>query len=310
MRLRINDNDNGEGPMNKIIALLASLLLTLPAPAQQPAQKLKVFISVDMEGISGVVTADQTGAGGADYNRFRRLMTEETNAAIIGAMAAGATEIVVNDSHGSMRNLLIEDLQPPAELISSNIKPMGMAQGLDNTFDAVIFIGYHAKAGSAVGVLAHTGSGAIGDLRINGRSVGEAGMNILAAGALGVPVVAITGDQEAIAQARELVPNIEGVQVKEAIGTLAARSLRPEEARRRIREGTARALKRRKEISPVKPATPATFEVIFTQTALAAVAEEIPTVKRVNEHTVRFEAADFLQGYRLFRVLYKYLQVN
>jgi D-amino peptidase len=296
--------------MNRFIFLLCLALLTLSVPAQQSARKLKVFISVDMEGVSGVVTGDQTGAGGADYNRFRRLMTEETNAAIDGAMDAGATEIIVNDSHGSMRNLLIEELRAPAELISSNIKPMGMAQGLDNTFDAVIFIGYHAKAGSDTGVLAHTGSGTIGDLRINNRSVGEGGMNIYAAGACGVPVVMITGDQAAIAQARELVPNIEGVQVKEAIGTLAARSLRPEEARRRIREATTRALKRRSEIQPVRPSTPATFEVTFTQTTLAAVAAEIPTVKRINEHTVSFQAADYLQGYRLFRVLYKYLQVN
>lgn len=296
--------------MNRINVLLCVLLLALPLPVRPAQPKLKVFISVDMEGISGVVTNDQTTASGADYNRFRRLMTEETNAAIHGALDAGATEIVVNDSHGSMRNLLIEELAAPAELISSNIKPMGMVQGLDNTFDAVIFIGYHAKAGSAVGVLAHTGSGAVGDLRINGKSVGEGGMNIYAAGAHGVPVVMITGDQVAIAQARELVPNIEGVQVKEAIGTLAARSLRPEEARKRIRGATMRALKRRSEIQAVKPSTPATFEVMFTQTALAAVAEEIPTVKRVNEHTVRFQAVDYLQGYRLFRVLYKYLQVN
>lgn len=294
----------------KRINLLLCLLGLLLSPLAQAQQKLKVFISVDMEGISGVVTGDQTTASGADYNRFRRLMTLETNAAIQGAMDAGATEIVVNDSHGSMRNLLIEELATNAELISSNIKPAGMVQGLDNSFDAVIFIGYHAKAGSAVGVLAHTGSGTVGDLRINGKSVGEGGMNIYAAGAYDVPVVLISGDQAAIAQARELVPNIEGVQVKEAIGTLAARSLPPEVARARIREATARALKRRNEIKPVKPALPASFEVRFTQTALAAVAEEIPTVRRVKENTVRFEAGDYMQGYRLFRILYKYLQVN
>src|SRR5262249_53319110 len=193
--------------MKWMIASFCLFIFVATATAQQSTKKLKVFISVDMEGVSGVVTNDQTSAGGADYNRFRRLMTEETNAAIDGAREAGATEIVVNDSHGSMRNLLIEELHAPAELISSNIKPMGMMQGIDSSFDAVIFVGYHAKAGSAVGVLAHTGSGAIADLRINGRSVGEAGMNILAAGVLGVPVVMITGDQEALAQARELVPN-------------------------------------------------------------------------------------------------------
>jgi D-amino peptidase len=296
--------------MKKTIALLCLLTIILTAAPQQPAKKLKVFISVDMEGVSGVVTSDQTGAGGADYNRFRRLMTEEANAAIDGARDAGATEIVVNDSHGSMRNLLIEELRAPAELISSNIKPMGMMQGIDSSFDAAIFIGYHAKAGSAVGVLAHTGSGSIADLRINGRSVGEAGMNTLAAGAFGVPVVMLTGDQEAIAQARELVSNIEGVQVKEAIATTAARSLRPEDARARIRAGAKRALERLAEFKPVKPSTPAMFELKFTQTMLADVAEQIPSVKRVDAHTVSFQANDYLQGYRLLRVLYRYLRAD
>lgn len=296
--------------MKPIPALLCLCVLAAAVNAQPQAKKLKVFISVDMEGVSGVVTSDQTGAGGADYNRFRRLMTEEANAAIQGALAAGATEFVVNDSHGSMRNLLIEELDNRAQLISSNIKPMGMMQGLDSSFDAVIFIGYHAKAGSAVGVLAHTGSGTIADLRINGRSVGEAGMNIYVAGVFGAPVVMISGDQETIAQACELVPNIEGAQVKEAIATTAARSLHPEVARARIREATAHALKRLSEFKPVKPSTPATFEVKFSQTALADVAEQIPTVKRVDAHTVSYQASDYLQGYRLLRVLYRYLRAD
>ena len=296
--------------MKKMIALFWLLIFIVTASAQQPARKLKVFISVDMEGVSGVVTSDQTSAGGADYNRFRRLMTEEANAAIDGARDAGATEIVVNDSHGSMRNLLIEELRSSAELISSNIKPMGMMQGIDSSFDAVIFVGYHAKAGSAVGVLAHTGSGTVADLRINGRSVGEAGMNTLAAGALGVPVVMVTGDQEAVAQSRDLVPNIEGVQVKEAIATTAARSLHPGIARERIRAAAKRALERLSEFKPVKPSTPATFEVRFSQTVLADVAEQIPTVKRVDAHTVSYQAGDYLQGYRLLRVLYRYLRAD
>ncbi|MGE0131949.1 MAG: M55 family metallopeptidase [Blastocatellales bacterium] len=296
--------------MKRVIASFCLLIFVVTGAAQQPAKKLKVFISVDMEGVSGVVTSDQTSASGADYNRFRRLMTEEANAAIEGARVAGATEIVVNDSHGSMRNLLIEELRAPAQLISNNIKPMGMMQGIDSSVDAVIFVGYHAKAGSAVGVLAHTGSGTVADLRINGRSVGEAGMNILAAGALGVPVVAITGDQETIAQARELVPNIEGAQVKEAIGTTAGKSSSPALARESIRAATKRALERLSEFKPVKPSIPATFEVRFTQTALADVAEQIPTIKRVDARTVSYQAGDYLQGYRLLRVLYRYLRVD
>jgi D-amino peptidase len=299
-------------PMQKLPALLsACLCLGFFAPAGTAAspEPLKVFISVDMEGISGVVDRDQTSATGQDYERFRKLMTAEANAAIDGARDAGATHIVVNDSHGSHRNLLIEELHAPAELISNSIKPMGMMAGLDDSYDAAIFIGYHAKASSAEGVLAHTGNGStIADVRVNGRSVGEGGINIHAAGALGVPVVLVSGDQAAIAEVRELVPNIEGVQVKEAIGTAAARSLRPEEAARLIREGTARAIRRRGEIKPVPASLPARFEVSFTDPSLALMAEQIPTVERTGSHTIAFVAEDYLEGYRFVRVLYKFIQ--
>ena len=298
--------------MNDTAAVLSALLclgLALPAGAAAPADPLKVFISVDMEGVSGVVDSDQTSAAGHDYERFRKLMTAEANAAIDGARDAGATHILVNDSHGSHRNLLIEELHAPAELISNNIKPMGMMAGLDATYAAAIFIGYHAKASSAEGVLAHTGnSSTIADLRINGRSVGEGGMNIHAAGAVGVPVVLISGDQAAIAEVRELVPNLEGVQVKEAIGTAAARSLRPEEATRLIREGAARAIRRRGEIKPVPASLPVRFEVSFTDPSLALMAEQIPTVERTGPHTIAFVADDYLKGYRFVRVLYKFIQ--
>ncbi len=293
--------------MKNILSVLACMAAVL-SPAR--AAGLKVFISVDMEGVSGVVSEDQASATGKDYERFRRMMTDEANAAIDGAVAGGATQVVVNDSHGGMRNLLIEELHAPAELTSSNLKPLGMMQGIDSSFDAVIFVGYHAKAGSAEGVLAHTGSGTIRDLRINGRSVGEGGMNIHAAGAVGVPVVMITGDQVAIAQARELVPNIEGVQVKEAIGPLAARSLRPEEVVKRIREGAARAVKRRAEIKPVPASMPVRFDVQFSQPVLALMAEQIPTVERTGADSISFQSDDYLRGYRFFRVLYKFILVN
>ena len=298
--------------MQKFPALLSAWLsLGFIAPAGMAAspEPLKVFISVDMEGVSGVVDRDQTSATGQDYERFRKLMTAEANAAIDGARDAGATHIVVNDSHGSHRNLLIEELHAPAELVSNNIKPMGMMAGLDGSYAAVIFVGYHAKAGSSEGVLAHTGNGStIADLRVNGRSVGEGGMNIHAAGALGVPVVLVSGDQAAIAEVRELVPNIEGVQVKEAFGTAAARSLRPEEAARLIREGTARAVRRRGEIRAVPAALPVRFEVSFTDSSLALMAEQIPTVERAGPHTVAFAADDYLEGYRFVRILYKFIQ--
>src|SRR5688572_19007230 len=292
-----------------LVWAILGLGLVSPAGAADPVNPLKVFISVDMEGVSGVVDRDHTSSEGQDYERFRKLMTAEANAAIDGARDAGATHVLVNDSHGTHRNLLIEELHAPAELISNSIKPMGMMAGLDASFAAAIFIGYHARASSAEGVLAHTGNGTtIADLRINGRSVGEGGMNIHAAGAMKVPVVLVSGDQAAIAEVREMVPNIEGVQVKEAFGTAAARSLRPEEAVRLIREGTARAIRRRGEIEPAPASLPVRFEVSFTDPSLALMAEQIPTVERTGSHVVAFVADDYLKGYRFVRVLYKFIQ--
>jgi D-amino peptidase len=277
--------------------------------ATAAAKPLKVFISVDMEGVSGVVSDDQASSTGKDYERFRRMMTAEANAAIEGAVDAGATHIVVNDSHGSHRNLLIEELRAPAELTSNNVKPMGMMEGIDSSFDAVVFIGYHARAGSPVGVLAHTGSGTIRDLRVNGKSVGEGGMNVYAAGAVGVPVVMVSGDQAAIAEVRELVPNVEGAQVKEALASSAARSLRPEEARKLIRESVARGIAKRAEIKPVAASKPVRFEVAFSQPTLALMAEQVPTVERIGADSVAFRIDDYHRGYRFFRVLYKFLQL-
>jgi len=289
---------------------LALMLSTITTTAHQGPQRIKVFISADMEGISGIVHSDQTSAGGSEYGRARKLMTDEVNAAIDGALMGGATEIIVNDSHGSMRNLILEELHPPARLISNFFKPMGMMQGLDQSFNAVFFIGYHAKAGSPVGVLAHTGSGAVADLKINGVSVGEAGMNIHAAGALGVPVVLITGDQVAVAQAKELVDNIEGVVVKQAIGTQAAELVHPEQSHKMIREAARNVVQRLSEFKPYRLPPPYRFEITFSNTSLADIAEQIPTVARQGPRTVEYMTQDYLQGYRLLRVLYRYLRAD
>src|SRR5690606_3436487 len=198
------------------------------------AQGRKVYISVDMEGISGVNGDDQTSAGGAEYGRARKLMAEDANAAIRGAFEGGATEVVVNDSHGSQRNLLPEDLDPRARLISHSFKRYGMMEGLDETFDAIVFVGYHAKADAPRGVFAHTGSGVVRDLQINGRSVGEGGMNAALAAWYGVPVVAVSGDDTAVEEVTRSVPGIRGVVVKRAINTRAV-ELRPlAEARKDI----------------------------------------------------------------------------
>ena len=210
--------------------------------AASEAQGKKVYISVDMEGISGVVGDDQTSAGQPEYGRSRKLMAEDANAAIRGAFDGGATEVVVNDSHGSQRNLLPEDLDPRARLISHSFKRHGMVEGLDETFDAVIFVGYHAKADSPRGLFAHTGSGVVKDVQVNGRSAGEGGLNTLMAQWYGVPVVMISGDDVAVEQQKEWTPNVRGVVVKRAINMRAVEARPLAEARREIQAAAKEAV--------------------------------------------------------------------
>jgi D-amino peptidase len=266
----------------------------------------KVFISADIEGISGLTGDEQTSASGNDYARGRRLMTEDVNAAIRGALEGGATDIVVADGHGSMRNILVEDLNPAARLVAHTFRPYGMMQGLDETFDAVIFVGYHAKASSPVGAFAHTGSGVLADVQINGKSVGEGGMNTLYAAWFGVPVVMVTGDDVAVAQVREVATEARGVVVKKAINTRAV-ELRPLAAARQEIQNTAReAVAGAKKIPPQRSG-PFRWTVRFRATLIPDVAEAIPTVERIAPDTIVFSAASMPATYRLFRVLYRYI---
>ena len=231
---------------------------------------MKVFISADMEGTAGVTDWDQVRPDKPDYARFRRLMTEEVNATVLGALEAGAKEIVVNDSHGTMRNLLIEELHPQAQLISGSPKPFGMMQGIDNSFDAVFYTGYHAAAGTQNGVLDHSYSGlSVRQIKLGNLVVGEAGLNAALAGHFKVPIVLVTGDTTAVAQVKKLIPQVEAVSVKEPIGRLAARSYQPVEARRRIKEGATRALKRVKDLKPLAIARPVNLELEWAHTAMA-----------------------------------------
>ena len=191
-----------KGLILSVIVCLFLFLITMGILNGQ--EKLKVFISVDMEGIAGVVNGDQTSSSGRDYGIARRWMTQEVNAAIRGALAAGATEIVVNDSHGSMRNVIISELDPVAFLTTGSPKPLSMMQGIDGTFDAVFFIGYHARAGSEDGVLDHTySSGSVFSIKVNDMELGESEQNALIAGYYEVPVVLVTGDQTVCGQVKK-----------------------------------------------------------------------------------------------------------
>ena len=267
----------------------------------QSSRGLKIYISVDMEGISGI------SGRGTEYGRSRKLMADDTNAAIRGAIAAGATEIVVNDSHGGQRNLLPEDLHPSASLISHNFKRHGMVEGLDDTFDAAIFIGYHAKAGAPVGLFAHTGSGVVRNLEINGISIGEGGMNTMMADWYGVPVVLVTGDNVAVNEVQQVAKEAKGVVVKHAINAQAVH-LRSLEA---VREDIERVAK--EAVSAVQDKEPTRVSVYsvrlqFQNTLVPYVSEVLPSIKRPSPDTLEFSVDSMPDAYATIRFLYRWVR--
>jgi D-amino peptidase len=288
------------------LSLLLALTATLPIGAQRP---LKVYISVDMEGISGVNSDNQTSAAGAEYGRARKLMVEDANAAIRGAFDGGATEVVVNDSHGSQRNLLPEDLDPRARLISHSFKRYGMMEGLDETFDAVIFVGYHAKAESPRGLFAHTGSGVLRDLSINGKSVGEGGMNAMLAAWYGVPVVMVTGDDVAVDQQKETAPGVRGVAVKRAINTRAVELRSLDETRREIHAAAKAAVAGARKPARERLAS-YTVRMEFRDPTIPEVATAFKEIRSVSPYAVEFTRDAMPDAYRLIRVLYRFINTD
>lgn len=284
----------------------AGLTCWLVASVAASAQGKKVYISVDMEGISGINGDDQTAAGAAEYGRARKLMAEDANAAIRGAFEGGATDVLVNDSHGGQRNLLPEDLDPRARLISHSFKRHGMMEGLDESFDAVIFVGYHAKADSPRGVFAHTGAGVVKDLIVNGKSVGEGGMNAVLAAWYGVPVVMVTGDDVAVEQQKETAPGVRGVVVKRAINTRAV-ELRPVAAARLDIQTAARESVASSKKPAVVRGASYTVRMQFRNFNIPEVATAFSEVRLVAPDTVEFTRANMPDAYRLIRVLYRFI---
>jgi len=265
----------------------------------------KVFISVDMEGIWGVVHGDQVSAQGRDYGPARKWMADDVNAVIEGLFEAGAAEIIVNDSHGSMRNILAHDLNPKVSLVTGSPKPLSMMQGIDNSFDACIFIGYHARAGTASSVLDHTYSGAtIRSIKVNNLELPELGLNAAIAAAFGVPVIMLSGDAETCNQARSILGSeVVTVAVKESFGRYAAELLPQEEARKRLREGAKEALLKRGKIAPLRLKPPYAFELEFHNSSQAEMPVLVPGIKVTGPRSVAFTADDFIVGFKLMRAL-------
>jgi D-amino peptidase len=288
---------------------LRLLALTLALPALLAAQQrpLKVFISVDMEGIGGIGTGAMTSSDGKDYETGRKLMTAEVNTVIEAVFARGPAEILVNDSHGDMQNLLHTELDQRVQYIQGAVKPYGMVQGLDSSYDAVVFVGYHARARSEDGFLAHTGSGAVQGLWINGTEVGEGGLNANLAGSLGVPVVVAAGDSTFTLEIRALVPTVRTVATKQAIGGQVARLYHPEVVRGRLRDAVTAALGALQSARPLRPAEPVTIRLRFDTTTRADIVEVIPGVHRIDGTTVEFQAPTMRQAYPMVRLMYRYI---
>ncbi|MFD0043166.1 M55 family metallopeptidase [Streptomyces anulatus] len=266
---------------------------------------MKVLISVDMEGVSGIVHPSETNPERYDYQRGRELMTADANAVVAGVLDADPTaEVLVADAHGTFRNLLPEQLDRRARLARGKPRSLNMLAGLDEETDAALFVGYHVRAGEGPGVLAHTMNGEILDVRPAGRSLGEIGLNAAMAGHLGVPVVLLSGDDAACAEMADLVPETVTVAVKEALGMAAAVTLHPEEARDRLRRAAADAVSRRAEIQPLALTGTLNVEVDLASPHTIDLATLVPGVSRAGgARTVTFTAPDYATAYRLILLL-------
>jgi D-amino peptidase len=284
------------------LIVVIMLLLLVPCVAQSQ-EKLKVFISVDMEGIAGLVVSEEAGSSGSDYGYFRRIMSHEANAAVLGAFDAGATEVVVRDSHGSARNILPDLLDPRAKLIRDwSGGPMSMMEGIDESYDAVVFVGYHARAGTPDAIIDHTSSGNVVDFAINGQSLPEAGYNALMAGHFGVPVVYVAGDQAICDQVTELFGNVGTFATKQGIGA-ASMGMHPEAAREGIRAGVAEAVRNRDQYQPFTMTKPYTLVLKLKTEASVYNGSFFPGAERTGDWELTFTSDDIFQVMYAFNVM-------
>lgn len=266
------------------------------ASGSSPAKKLKIYISVDMEGVAGVVTADQLGPGGFEYERFRHFMTNETLAAVRAAKESGASEIVVSDSHGNGENLLIDEFPDDVRIVRSWPRHGSMMAGLDSSFDAALFVGYHASTTNMRGVRAHTFSSAhLTRVSLNGNAVTEGEFNAAFAGALGVPVIFASGDDAAMEELKSRLGNIETAETKKNLSFHSAETLTPGASCQKIGAGVKAALARLHDFKPYVIKTPVTLEISFKNYMPAQILSYLRIVQRVDSHTIRFVGKDMAE---------------
>jgi D-amino peptidase len=287
-------------PVVAAAALVAAPVVDVSSQARQ----LRVFISVDMEGVTGVIQPSQLGPTGFEYNRAREWMTGELLAAIDGARSAGATEIVAADSHGNAQSLLIDQLPDDVRIVRGFPRPLGMMQGIDETFDAVVFIGYHSSEYAVNSVRSHTFSSArLLGVKLHGMEVSEGIFNAALAGHFGVPVAFVSGDRAAVEQLQGVIPLAGGAIVKEGFGYHSAITVTPARGQAMIREGVADAIGRVRGIQPYRIATPVALEVAFKLTLDAEQAAFVPGLERLDAHAVGGRFPDMVVVSRLMRVL-------
>lgn len=288
--------------------IAASTLTFAPLSAGFAQQRpFKVLISVDMEGITGVVTGEQLGPTGFEYARFREFMTAEAVAAVEAAKESGATEILVVDSHGNGQNLLIERFPSDVRIVRSWPRPLMMVEGIDSTFAAVVFIGYHSATTNQRGVRAHTISSAnLASVELNGVAVGESGINAAIAGHFGVPVVAISGDDAAVAEAQLLLGPIVGAVVKTSLSFHSANTMTPQAGQALIKEKVKAALARRATFRPYVVRGPVRLDITFKSYTPAEIVAYLPGVQRLTAHAIRFTGRDMIEVSKFIEFLNTY----
>ena len=262
---------------------------------------MKLFLSTDFEGVSGIVAWEQIIEGNAEYEQGRLLLTNEVNAVITGALEGGAKEFVVNDSHHYMRNLHPQALSGKATLITGKHKPMYMMEGLDSSFDGICFVGYHGSIGAEHAVLSHTyNPGAIWEVRLNGAKVGESAINALVAAYYNVPIIFISGDEVTIDEAQTIAPDAEKIIVKESLGRFAAAHIHPSVACEMLQKGASRAVRTLQVMRSPVFTKPVSLEVTFLVADMAEMAVWIRGVERVGPRSIRIQSENLLELYRMF----------
>lgn len=264
---------------------------------------MKFYLSMDMEGVTALPDYTYVMSSEPNYERGRRLMTQDANAIIHGAYDQGATRFVINDSHSKMNNLIAEDLHEEAELITGGVKMLSMVEGLDSSFDGLLLAGYHARAGQK-GVMSHAMVFAVRSMWINETEIGELGFNAYVAGHFGVPVLLVAGDDCACREAEALIPNVVTAAVKESITRSAVKTLHPKKAQHLLKEKTKEAIQNRGNVEPLVPPESPLLRIEFTNYGEAELAAMMPGCE-IEEGTtiVRFQATDILEAYRAMLVM-------